>query len=354
MFRYLLIKDFVVVCVIEFEFGLGMIVVSGEIGVGKLLMVDVLGFLFGLCVDSGVVCYGVVCVELLVEFVLFVDVLVWQWLCDNEFDDEDQCQLCWIICVDGGLWVWINGWLVILLQFIELVVILVEIYGQYEQQVLLLWFLQLVLLDVYVCNEVECSQVCQVVVCWQVLVDEVEVLFKQGDVSDCIGFFEYQLGELQCEDLDFVLIVVLGSSYCWQVYVSVLISVCDVVVGCFNGDDDVFVLQLLQQIWYDFVWVVEYDICLGEVDVLLDSVFIQLYEVLLLLDWVYDDFDVDLEQFEDIECWLGCLYDLVCKYWVLMEVLGEYCDVLDVEVEQLWGVDECLQVLVGEIQCVSG
>lgn len=89
MFRYFLIKDFVVVCVIELEFGLGMIVVLGEIGVGKLLMVDVLGFLFGLCVDSGVVCYGVVCVEFFVEFVLEQLQVVCQWLVDNELDDED-------------------------------------------------------------------------------------------------------------------------------------------------------------------------------------------------------------------------------------------------------------------------
>lgn len=44
------------------------IVIIGEIGVGKFIMIDVLGLVLGDRVDLGLVCYGVDKVEILVSF----------------------------------------------------------------------------------------------------------------------------------------------------------------------------------------------------------------------------------------------------------------------------------------------
>lgn len=62
------IKNFVIVSNLSIEWYNGMIVIIGEIGVGKLIVIDVLLLCFGEWVDVVVVCLGFECVEICVEF----------------------------------------------------------------------------------------------------------------------------------------------------------------------------------------------------------------------------------------------------------------------------------------------
>lgn len=66
----MIISNFVIVCEFEIDFYSGMIVIIGEIGVGKFIVIDVFGFCFGGCVEVDMVCIGVVCVDLCVCFFL--------------------------------------------------------------------------------------------------------------------------------------------------------------------------------------------------------------------------------------------------------------------------------------------
>lgn len=54
-----------------------MMVIIGEIGVGKFIVIDVLGLCFGSCLDGSMVCLGVICVDICVCFLLVDILLVW-------------------------------------------------------------------------------------------------------------------------------------------------------------------------------------------------------------------------------------------------------------------------------------
>lgn len=60
----ILIKNFVIIEVIFFNFEKGMIVLIGEMGVGKLIIIDVMNMMLGVCVMIDVICYGVLKVEI--------------------------------------------------------------------------------------------------------------------------------------------------------------------------------------------------------------------------------------------------------------------------------------------------
>lgn len=107
MFCYFLICDFVIVVVFDFEFDSGFFVFFGEIGVGKLILIDVFVFVFGECVDVSVVCIGCGCVDIMVEFMLYDCVVC--WFDEYVFDVEDIVMLCCVIDVNGCLCVFING-----------------------------------------------------------------------------------------------------------------------------------------------------------------------------------------------------------------------------------------------------
>lgn len=79
----MIISNFVIVCEFEIDFYSGMIVIIGEIGVGKSIVIDVFGFCFGGCVEVDMVCIGVVCVDLCVCFFLKDMLVVLCWLEEN-------------------------------------------------------------------------------------------------------------------------------------------------------------------------------------------------------------------------------------------------------------------------------
>lgn len=117
MLFYFLVKNFVVVKEVNIVFEFGMIVVIGEIGVGKFIVIDVLSLCMGECVDVFVVCKGVDKVEIIVYFLLLDSLKVRGWLDENELvldDDVNMCFICCLILKEGCLKVFINGVFVVL------------------------------------------------------------------------------------------------------------------------------------------------------------------------------------------------------------------------------------------------
>lgn len=90
----------------------GLIVIIGEIGVGKFIVIDVLSLCLGECVDVNVVWKGSVKVEIIVYFFLNGNVLVKVFFDEYEFildEDENSCFICRVILKEGCLKVFING-----------------------------------------------------------------------------------------------------------------------------------------------------------------------------------------------------------------------------------------------------
>lgn len=108
-----IICDFVIVYVLDFDLVDGFIVFMGEIGVGKFILIDVFVFMLGECVDVVVVCEGVLCVDIIVEFDVYLYVVVWFEVYEL-YDDEGVILLCCMVDVVGCSKVFINGVVVML------------------------------------------------------------------------------------------------------------------------------------------------------------------------------------------------------------------------------------------------
>lgn len=57
-----------IVCYFNFEFFEGMLVIIGEMGVGKFIVIDVFGFCLGYWFESSMICNGVDKVDIIVIF----------------------------------------------------------------------------------------------------------------------------------------------------------------------------------------------------------------------------------------------------------------------------------------------
>lgn len=79
----MIISNFVIVREFEIDFYSGMIVIIGEIGAGKFIVIDVFGFCFGGRVEVDMVRIGVVRVDLCVRFFLKDTLAVLRWLEEN-------------------------------------------------------------------------------------------------------------------------------------------------------------------------------------------------------------------------------------------------------------------------------
>jgi DNA repair protein RecN (Recombination protein N) len=353
MLTRLSIRDFAVVASAELEFGPGLTVISGETGAGKSLLVDALNFLSGLRADSGVVRHGAERAELAAAFDLHDAPAARAWLREAEFDDGDDCQLRRTLRADGGSRAWINGRPATLAQLGALAECLVEIHGQHEHQALLSRASQLALLDAYGRTETESAAVRDTAQAWSAMLRERDMLSRQGDVSERIGWLEHQLGELQRESLEPESIAELAAAHRRHAHSAALIAACDSAFTRLGGDDGPALGRQLQQVRGELGRQLEHEPRLGEVDAMLDSAAIQLDEALALLEQVRADLDLDPAAFDELDRRLARLHELSRKHRVAPEGLAAQRDALTAELEALRGAGERVRVLDGEIAAAA-
>jgi DNA repair protein RecN (Recombination protein N) len=353
MLSRLAIRDFAVVASAELDFAAGMTVISGETGAGKSLLVDALGFLSGSRADSGMVRHGADRAELAAEFALEDAPAALAWLREAEYDDGSDCQLRRTLRADGGSRAWINGRPATVAQLGALAALLVEIHGQHEHQALLSRGSQLALLDAFGGLEPALGAVRSAAAGWASLLRERELLSKQGDVAERIGWLEHQLGELQRESLEPEAIAELVGAHRRHANAAGLISACEAAVARLGGDEALAPGRLLQQVRGDLMRQARHEPRLGEVDAMLDSAAIQVDEALALLEQVRADLDLDPAALDQLDQRLARLHELSRKHRVAPEGLAAQRDALTAELESLRNAGARVRTLDGEIEAAA-
>jgi DNA repair protein RecN (Recombination protein N) len=146
MLLTLSVRDFVVVELLELDFGPGFTVLTGETGAGKSILIDALQLALGERADSGVIREGAPRAEVAAEF--RIDPRGAAWLADAGLDCEgDVALLRRIVDATGRSRAFVNGSPVTLAQLREFGEALVDIHGQHAHQSLLRTAAQLQLLD---------------------------------------------------------------------------------------------------------------------------------------------------------------------------------------------------------------
>ena len=136
MLHRLAIRDFVIVDVLEIEFGAGLTVLTGETGAGKSILVDALQLALGGRGDAGVVREGASRADIVAEFDTPPGLAA--WLVDAAFDadagDAGRLLVRRTIDAQGKSRAWINGGAATIAQLREAGERLLDIHGQHAWQ----------------------------------------------------------------------------------------------------------------------------------------------------------------------------------------------------------------------------
>ena len=132
MLRSLSLRDFVIVTSLEVNMRAGFMVLTGETGAGKSILIDALQLALGSRGDAGVVREGAVRAEITAEFDSPSSLT--EWLDLAGFDASDTLLLRRHIDAQGKSRAWVNGSAATLAQLREAGDHLVDIHGQHAWQ----------------------------------------------------------------------------------------------------------------------------------------------------------------------------------------------------------------------------
>lgn len=134
MLKSLQAKNFAIIDEIDIVFNEGMIVLTGETGAGKSILVDALSLVLGERGGSNLIRDSDKRAEFSAEFVIDKHKRAKLWLSDQSLDDNDDCVLRRIVNPDGRSRAFINGNQVNLQTLKSLGELLVDIHGQHFHQ----------------------------------------------------------------------------------------------------------------------------------------------------------------------------------------------------------------------------
>jgi DNA repair protein RecN (Recombination protein N) len=132
MLRRLSLKDFVIVDVLELEFGAGFSVLTGETGAGKSILIDALQLALGARAEGGVVREGCARSEITAEFDSPASLA--GWLDEAGFAADEMLLLRRVVDAQGKSRAFVNGSAATLTQLREVADHLIDIHGQHAWQ----------------------------------------------------------------------------------------------------------------------------------------------------------------------------------------------------------------------------
>ena len=170
MLKYLSIRNFVIVEILELEFSSGFTALTGETGAGKSILIDALSLALGERGDAGMVRSGCERAEIAAEFDIGALPTLQAWLREQALaGDDDVCLLRRTLDSGGRSRGFINGSSATLQQMRAAGELLLDIHGQHAHQSLLRAEAQRELLDSHAGLGKVSEQVAERYQAWQAL-----------------------------------------------------------------------------------------------------------------------------------------------------------------------------------------
>lgn len=214
MLKYLSIRDFVIVSLLELDFSSGFTALTGETGAGKSILIDALSLALGERGDAAMVRNDCERAEIAAEFDIAALPQLRAWLHEQGLEgDENICLLRRVLEAGGRSRGFINGRSATLQQMREAGEQLLDIHGQHAHQSLLRPDAQRRLLDGYAGLAEQAERVAVLYRDWQILrrrrislsenagavVAERDLLQFQCDELRSLNFSAAEWGETQAD-----------------------------------------------------------------------------------------------------------------------------------------------------------
>jgi DNA repair protein RecN (Recombination protein N) len=313
------IRNFVIVESLTIDLSQGMIVLTGETGAGKSILLDALTLALGGRADSGFVRQGCERAEISTTFQIngYPDIV--RWLRDHELDadGEGDCIVRRTISSDGRSKGYINGYPVPIQSLRELGDLLVDIHGQHAHQSLLKKDLQRQTLDDFAGHGDLLNEVQTHYQQWRKLKQQQTELERNKEEREArIDLLTYQTRELEELNLSEEEIQSIESEHAKLAHVNQIREGVEKILFTLEENEQASAARLLNQSLHELEQLKEYDDNLESTTTLLNEASIQLGETINELNHYLNDLNVDPMHLEYLDERLGVLHDLSRKHHV--------------------------------------
>ncbi len=322
MLRSLTIRNFVVVDVLDVEFGPGLTVLTGETGAGKSILLDALGLLLGDRFELRQLRPGAARAELAASFEVTDLPAVAAWLSDHALTaDGDEVLLRRVLDAQGKSRAWISGHPATLAQLKDLGERLVDIHGQHAHQALAAPEAQRSLIDAFGGFTALARDVAERFRAWRGAVERAEAAAHASEASATERAYldsrRRELAALAVTDTEWA---ELSAAQARLANAAELITAATDGTQALADADDALTVRL-SQLLQRLRAVAAHDASLADVVALLEPAAIQLDEAARALRDYHRHLDLDPAELARVEGRLGAIHDMARKHRVRPEAL---------------------------------
>jgi len=350
MLNHIQIRNFAIVDELSIDFSDGMSVLTGETGAGKSILLDALNLCLGDRADSNTIRHGTERAEISATFSVTPDSPAYNWLHEQEIDQDEECLIRRVISREGRSRGFINGSPVPMQSLKELGEMLVDIHGQHEHQSLLKRNIQRQLLDDYAGNQGLLDDLQKHFRLWRKKNDQLNELKQTASERQSrLELLNYQVEELNKTDCQASEFSELSEQQGKLANSEKLRSTIQHCLHDLYENEQANTHQSLGQSIRMLEEVVSFDPALQNQVEMLNNAAIQIQESGNDLRHYLDNIEIDPEQLSQVEERLSVLLDLARKHQVKPEQIPELHRQLQDELNNINQADQNLGDLEQEL-----
>lgn len=350
MLKHLYIRNFVFIDTLELTLDSGVIMITGETGAGKSIILGAIDTALGQRNAHEKIKLGENEAEIILTFDLNHNQKAKDYLEENALnDDEANCLIRRVIYKDGKTRNFINGRPSTITALRELGELLLLLHTQNENQILLSTSGQTQLLDAYAGSQSFLDDINQTVTQWKKIESKIKLLTsKSGEKNQRLDYLHYQHQELSDAKLDLDEILALPAQHKMLASAKETIELYGNILSAFSPQDSIGVLDILNRLRQPILAVEKLSHQPKELSELLNSAIVQMEELSSSATRLMSSVNVDPEKLIQIEERIAELHQLARKHHMNPEELPQLLNTIEQEIEDLSASEQQIKLLEKE------
>lgn len=350
MLKHLYIRNFVFIDTLELTLDAGVIMITGETGAGKSIILGAIDAALGQRSAHEKIKLGENEAEVILTFDLQHNQKAKNYLEEHALNDDDStCIIRRIIYKDGKTRNFINGRPSNISALRELGELLLLLHTQNENQILLSVSGQTQLVDAYAGTHVLLEEVSQCVAQWKKIDAEMKLLSsKTGEKNQRLDYLQYQHKELADARLDLEEIQALPAKHKSLASAKETLELYENILSSFSPQDSIGILEMLHRLRQPITAVEKLSPSSKELSELLDNATVQIEELSDSVNRLMNSIDIDPEKLAQVEERMTELHQLARKHHLHPEELPELLTKIEQEIDDLGASEKKLTLLQQE------
>ncbi|MCD8524687.1 MAG: AAA family ATPase [Gammaproteobacteria bacterium] len=349
MLKQLFIKNFILIDALELNFDHGVIMITGETGAGKSIILGAIDMALGNQRGGAEkIKTGKTEAEIIVSFDVTRNNNAYHFLKENGLVDDDICMIRRLISLDGKNRYYINGRPSNLNLVRELSALLATLHTQHENQLLLNTKGQTMVIDAYAQTLDILEKISACVDAWKKNHAKRQERQQNGQgIPQRLDYLQYQQKELQSADLNLEEILSLPATHKALVAAIETLQYYNHALDAFSSHESTGILDALKHLQHTIAAIEKIS---GETELstLLNEALVQLNELHRTIRYRSHQLHPDTEALERVEKRISVLHQLARKHQVTPEELPNVLHNIDQEIQSLTTNETTLLALNSE------